>query len=759
MNYFCAALFAIASCGSPRTTNMDASASGGDAVADANVSQTDGAFLDAPIDAVPGTLFADPPDPASTTLCSGVLGFPAVPVATVWNQTQNLTLVDVSGDGVRDLVYSTGDHIAVQPGLGNGTFEWPTYHYTPSNTQAFRVADVNGDGAGDLVYASIVESSVRIRLNIGNGWFGAEQTYGTGAAVRMVVVGDINADGKQDLVVLHDADRRVAVLVNTGASFAAPAMYTTGESDGTPLSLAVGDMTGDGRPEVVVTTAFKKVNVLRNTTGGFALPVSYTSSLSVGAVAIADMNKDGNADAIVGAGDGVTSFVSVRLNQGGGVLGAATDFSASAHGGYAASSLAVADIDADGNLDIALAGTLSEYVGILRGTGTGSFGAPTDLFGYARDVALSDVNGDSRPDLFMAGLSSVNVYLNTGTAQMFELRVRSPLADVHRVRMEDVDGDTRQDVVAFSDDGSGTPPRVVTARIDVSGGLTMLGSTTVSTAAHVMHLADFNNDNRRDVLLVGSQGGEVLLNTGTGAMATTVPFAVPGAAYVGVGDANNDGLRDLFVLARVGTSDGAVFLLRGLGNGAFAAPVQRWIGSAPHGLAIADFDADNNIDMAIEDASPTATLHVVRGNGNGTFAAPQSYVIGTHPSDLAARDVDADGDLDLVRHHNQHQLSVMLGIGAAAFTGPFPSHVTAFGRDVAFGDVNGDGKLDIVTTLGQLMSLALGEGNGTFGQSRIYDGAGDGHGGVAMHDVNNDGRLDVLVVGDHHISVLFGRCL
>jgi hypothetical protein len=133
------------------------------------------------------------------------------------------------------------------------------------------------------------------------------------------------------------------------------------------------------------------------------------------AVAIGDLDGDGRPDLAVAHG----SAVAVLRNAGGGSFASPFDVAVDAAGDDAledAFSVAVADLDGDGRLDIAVTSQLQPNVHVLRNLGGGQFAAPIDFpaGNQARSLAVDDVDGDGRPDIVVAGLNGVSVLINDG---------------------------------------------------------------------------------------------------------------------------------------------------------------------------------------------------------------------------------------------------------------------------------------------------------------------------------------------------------
>jgi FG-GAP-like repeat/FG-GAP repeat len=155
--------------------------------------------------------------------------------------------------------------------------------------------------------------------------------YPTGRDPRSVAIGDLNGDGKPDLVTANDEANTVSVLLNRGdASFRAKRDYPTGHF---PVTVAIGDLNGDGKRDLV--TANEEANtvsvLLDRGDGSFGLKGNYATGGSPRSVAIGDLNGDGRPDlAIANFGGEVPSTVgttvSVLLNRGNGSFQPRVDY-------------------------------------------------------------------------------------------------------------------------------------------------------------------------------------------------------------------------------------------------------------------------------------------------------------------------------------------------------------------------------------------------------------------------------------------------
>src|SRR5207302_182670 len=122
------------------------------------------------------------------------------------------------------------------------------------NPEYVAVGDVNRDGRLDLAVAHSGSTlgTVAVLLGNGDGTFQAPRNFSTGQGSLSVAVGDVNGDGQPDLAVANSGSPlgTVAVLLGNGdGTFQAPRNFAAGTG---PLSVAVGDVNGDGQPDLAV---------------------------------------------------------------------------------------------------------------------------------------------------------------------------------------------------------------------------------------------------------------------------------------------------------------------------------------------------------------------------------------------------------------------------------------------------------------------------------------------------------------------------
>jgi FG-GAP-like repeat/PASTA domain len=352
--------------------------------------------------------------------------------------------------------------IGVRAGLALVTslpsFAAPTSLDTGLAPVSVAIGDLNGDAKPDVATANRLSGTVSVFLNYGFGAFAPRRDYSTSALPSSLAIGDVNGDGRPDLVTSNSRDGdesvgTVSVLTNSGdGSFAAKRDYPTGMS---PYSVAIGDLDGDGNPDLAVAirnddvSGSGAVSVLTNNgDGAFVARRAYPLEADPAAVAIGDLNGDGRADVVTA--NTYAGTLSVLLNNGAGGFGARRDYAT----GDWAPSVAIGDLNADGRAEL-VAGHFGRMVSVFFNRGDGTFEAPREheTGRYPNAVAIVDLNGDGAPDLATANYQSntVSVLANWGDGSFVARRDFRTGEDPWSIAAGDVNGDGKPDLATVSE--------------------------------------------------------------------------------------------------------------------------------------------------------------------------------------------------------------------------------------------------------------------------------------------------------------------
>jgi hypothetical protein len=293
---------------------------------------------------------------------------------------------DLNRDGKPDLVVVDSypsNTFRVLLGNGDGSFQ-PVSVYDSFGGTAAVVADVNGDRIPDLIIANSYPDSAGVLLGNGDGTFKDAVSYPPGGTYTSgVVVGDVNGDGKLDLAVSNfGGGGTVGVLLGNGdGTFQPEGSYWTGGSYfPEAYSPVIVDVNGDRKPDLVVANwASGSIGVLLgNGDGTFQPAVTYRSSGTPYSIAVADVDQDGSPDLLAANSSGVT--VDVLLGNGDGTFRPTVTYDTGSFGlgSQSSHSLAVADLNRDGRVDLAVAVPSASGVSVLLNN-TGASPATTTL--------------------------------------------------------------------------------------------------------------------------------------------------------------------------------------------------------------------------------------------------------------------------------------------------------------------------------------------------------------------------------------------
>jgi len=264
----------------------------------------------------------------------------------------------------------------------------------------------------DATFAGCQNNTVAVMLGLGTGKFKAASYYATGSTVQegIVYLVDLNGDGKLDIVT-ENANGTISVLLNKGNGTYKPGTLITSISALNPLGLylAFADFNGDGKMDIAAATGANQPDIYvlpGNGDGTFGSVVSTSLPYYPISLAAGDIDKDGKQDlfvatAVNGCSNSSSGYAFLKGNGNGTFTGGSLNCLAN----QGPRVPLVADLNGDGNLDavIPFAAGPDPVIGpvILQGKGDGTF--ITSPFYYAGESAVSavsgDFNGDGQPDV------------------------------------------------------------------------------------------------------------------------------------------------------------------------------------------------------------------------------------------------------------------------------------------------------------------------------------------------------------------------
>ena len=699
---------------------------------------------------------ADPTHTVSILRRNAAGGFGATLSTTVATTSDQVVSVDVSRDGILDVVVSGADPngLVWMQGMGDGTFVNRTTIASGGGTHSWvGVLDANRDAIPDVLFYNPAAAEMRICIGGGAGFLSAatvESGYGDPAAIgdlnrdgipdfvatsgasfraflglgtisfsalapvalvgptsiRAVTLGDWNRDGKLDLALSTDMGV-LRYLGNGDGTFGSASTLLSGHS---VRGGAVADVDRDGLPDLVVgeegtaplgAGENQGVDVLYgNGTGGFATPQLFPALDVPQMLAVADVNRDGKPDILARNGAAVPAdqqALSVLL---GGSLAMRADYAA----GSNPLGMALGDFNRDGLLDVAgVTGAGGGTLGVLRGIPGASYGNlyPRTDYGnvgvFTAGADGADVNGDGAPDLVMVGTISGTPYAGTlagdGSGGFFGGSV-APIsgADPRSCVLADLNRDGRLDLVVGN--GNSTNFYVMLGTFSTFG-------PALPRAANFppfrVAVGDLNRDGIPDVITANNSAQDIsiLIGDGTGNFASpTTLSTVNGVTGIAIGDMNRDGLPDIVA---TGGGTGVIRLHLQQPNGTFAMNGNVTIGPGSINPVFGDFNRDGWPDIAVGSSGGGGRITVILGDGfGGMGGSGAQYSLPSPPTQVRVADMNGDGVLDLIASE-LGSVSVLLGAGGpgGGFS-PAASYPAASAQGLAILDMNRDGRPDVV---------------------------------------------------------------
>ena len=442
----------------------------------------------------------------------------------------------------------------------------PTYQIAKVSASVYTVTVAGITGAGTL--GLNCNGSGTITDLVGNplvaqnaaASFANQTTFATGSDPVSETLGDLNGDGKPDLVVANYTSNTVSVLLGNGnGTFQTQVTFATGSS----RSVTLGDLNGDGKPDLAVANLHDNtVSVLLgNGNGTFQTQATFATANQPFSVTLGDLNGDGKLDLAVSCSFNI-NVIGVLLGNGNGTFQTQVTFTA----GNQPFSVTLGDLNGDGKPDLAFANRSANTAGVLLGNGNGTFQTQVTFATgtMPNSVSLGDLNGDGKPDLAVANLhdNTVSVLLGNGNGTFQTQTTFATSTNPYSVTMGDLNGDGKNDLAVATG-----------------------GSNTVS----------------------------VLLGNGNGTFQNQTTFTTgTEPTSVTLGDLNGDGKLDLAV---TNWSDSSVSVLLGAGNGSFTGQVYNVI------------DAPTIVAPTV--ASLTNTTAVLGGNitADGGYAILERGVV------------------------------------------------------------------------------------------------------------------------------------
>jgi 6-phosphogluconolactonase (cycloisomerase 2 family) len=662
----------------------------------------------------------------------------------------------------------------------------PAVNFTTGNSpNSIAISDVDGDGKPDLVVTNEASNTVSIFRNtsssgsITTSSFVPKVDFTTGTVPICVAIADLDCDGKPDLIVANNMSNSVSIFRNTSttgsitaSSFASKVdLAMTGEY---PIRVVISDIDEDGKPDIVVEDFSSKTfsvckNICSSGTISFAPKVDFTTGVDPKDIALGDIDGDGKPDVVVTNVNDNT--VSVFRNTS--VSGSIT-VNSFAPGirfitGNNPNNVAIGDIDGDGKPDLVIANVFGYTVSVLKNTSvsgsitTSSFASKVDIATSPGStpyyIAIGDVDGDGKPDLVVANSSSntISVLRNMigGSSPHPTITSFTPTRN-----MLNVAKNTNITVTFNTDINQST---LNNSTIKINGSLSGLhtGNFSYISSTKTVTITPNTQFKVGDLVTIEALRGiinatgdslhrsynwsfTIKTNTSSGLFQTNSPVPVGNIPwYITAADLDGNGTVDMAV---TNTTSGDISILNNNGSGTFTQSSLISVGGDPRAIVALDVDGDGDMDLATANWSSN-TVSILKNNGSGTFTVSSSISVGSNPCAVKGADIDGDGDLDLiVANWSSGTVSILKNDGTGNFTISSTVNVGVNPAWVQSADFNNDGVMDfVVSNYGSGTVLIFSNnGQGTFTQTGSIS-VGTHPGAMNVLDVDGDGVMDLAV--------------
>ena len=325
---------------------------------------------------------------------------------------------------------------------------------------------------------------------------------------------------------------------------------------------------------------------------------------------------------------------------------------------------------------------------------------------------IADFNGDTKLDVAVldathtgpGGLPRFHVALGNGLGGFGStISTSFDCSEPAGVAGGDLNGDGKIDLVTVNRGGGNNNEGTISIGLsDGAGHFAMQPNVSVRTAVNPVGVAfaDFNNDGKMDLAVPSGFGFSILLGNGAGGFAPRTHITTANSSSIRAADLNGDGNVDLAMVSE--EINGKTSVVLGDGTGGFTAPLQFNLGNFPSDLAVADFNNDGKLDLAVaisrQDPSPSplrSNIAVLLGDGIGGFGSPVTIAADRTASRIIAADLNGDTRPDIITA-NQLVNNLTVAINTCTGSPPPPTTFTISG---AVTNGNGQGIADVTMIL------------------------------------------------------------
>lgn len=313
--------------------------------------------------------------------------------------------------------------------------------------------------------------------------------------------------------------------------------------------------------------------------------------------------------------------------------------------GLLAQDVFAADLNKDGNIDAVTANGTANTITVYIGDGKSPFNQPNtyDLSGTnSVAVTVADFNKDAYLDIAVANRGSGNVSIFSNNKDGGFTLIRSIVVDglLTDIVSGDFDNDGFFDLAVTSKAKNSAIYSLIN---DGKGGFIVNSSKVPAYLSNSLATQDFNKDGKLDLAVTHDAGVEVFIGAGDGTFDNSLTLLAKNTHQgIATADFNEDGINDLVFTS---TTLNSIMIAEGIGDGTFDKPTVFATGTNPWKVAVEDLNGDKKNDIAV---TTSTGLNVLLGLGKGSFGAVQTFNNFTTPRGIAIGDFYKDGNMDII---------------------------------------------------------------------------------------------------------------
>lgn len=692
---------------------------------------------------------------------------------------------DLNGDGAMDIIAGGGTLFAYD--VKNSSYLWAIDESSENKVEEIddiAIADITGDGTPDVVtidyyndYNYENEDTILKGLCLWDGsngdllWtvdmtsYNRYETYHS----ECLAIADLDADGDLDIAaagyigVVSDDYSIDAIAAFDGKTGDLLWEFDTPSDDYLdtvyePSCLEVGDIDGDGKPEVAAGDDNGQVYCLNGEDGSEVFVVEVPDEEYVEDIELADFDQDGDLDIAAGSYYYVTAY-----NEDGGQL---WQYDEMMDGSEYWEDLEIADFNGDGVPDVAAVNYLYYSWAVIDGSSGFSI-ASGGTYDYGLSVAVGDLNGDGVPELILGDKEYATGAVDVTTGNWLWCH-DNDYDYVYDLEVADFDGDGELEVLGVPEDDF---LYLLPGRADSNvwgRGFEAVGPYWENYYSELQDVAaaDLNGDGFDDVIVVDEENCQVTAMDGTDGTPLWSRFCADEPEILATGDFDGDGTMEVAAFG-----DGTVYLIDSDGsllasaeNGSALipgavdglSPSASYISTADTFL-VADLDGDGSDELVLGDSYNSLMAYGYSAGSLNVFFVTDDFNFhysgdnDIYEEGLAFGDIDADGEEDLLALGYQILTPNYYTVNEVEISGDVTEVISGDGwKTIAVGQIDDDLQLEIMvgTDNGVEVYDAL---SGDEWTTAIDDGADHC---LIIGDVDGDGYDEIAYAGDSNVGIL-----